>query len=74
LQFLAGDNADRLGLTGQETFTISELTGSLTDTVTVHAGPATFRASVRLDTPREAEYYRHGGIMPYVVRQMLRPR
>ena len=40
-------------------------------TATVHAGSVTFRARVRLDTPREAEFHRHGGILPYVLRRIL---
>ncbi|MET7395719.1 aconitate hydratase AcnA [Dactylosporangium sp. NPDC005572] len=74
LQFLDGDNADILDLTGHETFTIAGLVDAVPDTVTVHAGHTTFPARVRLDTPREVEYYRHGGILPYVLRRTLRNR
>ncbi len=80
LQFPAGQNADSLGLTGEETFTVTGVTelneGSTPRTVTVEAvSPAgditTFAADVRIDTPGEANYYRHGGIMQYVLRSLL---
>jgi aconitate hydratase len=70
LQFLPGDNADTLGLTGHETFTIT----GLTDTVTVHTEHTQFPVTARLDTPREADYYRHGGVLPYVLRYTLLAR
>jgi aconitate hydratase len=71
LQFVDGGSADSLGLTGHETFAV---TGLPAEIVTVHTGSSRFRARVRLDTPREVEYYRHGGILPYVVRQLLPAR
>ncbi|GGO26487.1 aconitate hydratase [Microbispora rosea subsp. aerata] len=75
LQFPEGQNADSLGLTGEETFDIigvEELnSGSTPATVTVRAGDVEFQAVVRLDTPGEADYYRHGGIMQYVLRSLL---
>ncbi|MEV6814521.1 aconitate hydratase AcnA, partial [Micromonospora sp. NPDC051296] len=71
LQFVDGHSANSLGLTGHETFSITGLADPIPGTVTVHAGHVTFSAKVRLDTPREAEYYRHGGIMPYVLRHRL---
>jgi aconitate hydratase len=74
LQFVDGAGAASLGLTGHETFAVTGLTDPVPGTVTVHAGHTTFPARVRLDTPREADYYRHGGIMPYVVRHILRAR
>jgi aconitate hydratase len=78
LQFLDGDSADSLGLTGEETFCVSGLdaatTGSGAATVTVTADGRAFPARVRLDTRREAEYYRHGGIMRYVLRGLLAER
>jgi len=79
LQFYKGDSAESLGLTGTERFTISGLDafnrGELPKEVTVVAttddGSVTeFRVVVRIDTPMEAEYYRHGGILHYVLRQM----
>ncbi|MFV0459181.1 MAG: aconitate hydratase AcnA [Actinomycetales bacterium] len=80
LQFPAGESADSLGLTGTETFEISGVTG-LNDgttprTVSVKAtaedGTATeFDAVVRIDTPGEADYYRNGGILQYVLRQLV---
>ncbi len=79
LQFPAGENADSLGLTGEETFAISGVTalneGTTPATVAVVAtaedGTTTeFDAVVRIDTPGEADYYRNGGIMPYVLRQL----
>ncbi|MGH3958592.1 aconitate hydratase [Mycobacterium sp.] len=74
LQFPDGQNADALGLTGEETFDISgvdALGESMPDTVHVKAGAVEFDAVVRIDTPGEADYYRHGGIMQYVLRKLL---
>jgi aconitate hydratase len=75
LQFGDGDTAESLGLTGEETFTITGVTalneGQTPRTVQVRAGDVRFEAQVRIDTPGEAEYYRHGGIMQYVLRSLL---
>jgi aconitate hydratase len=75
LQFPEGQNAESLGLTGEETFAISGITalneGRTPATVTVTAGEISFEAAVRIDTPGEADYYRNGGIMPYVLRSLL---
>jgi aconitate hydratase len=75
LQFPDGENAESLGLTGEETFTITGIEalndGSVPRTVQVKAGDTEFEARVRIDTPGEAEYYRHGGIMQYVLRSLL---
>ena len=71
LQFMPGENAESLGLTGREEFSISGLEGGAADEVTVQADGNEFRARVRLDTPREREYMRHGGILPYVLRRLL---
>jgi aconitate hydratase len=75
LQFIDGQNAQSLGLTGEETFTISGIielnSGSTPKTVSVSAGDKKFSAKVRIDTPGEADYYRHGGIMQYVLRSLL---
>ena len=75
LQFLDGQNAQSLGLTGEETFTISGIvelnSGSTPKSVSVTAGDKKFSAKVRIDTPGEADYYRHGGIMQYVLRSLL---
>jgi len=65
LQFLPGESAEALGLTGFEAYTI---TGADSGTATVRADDVEFQVTVRLDTPREAAYHRHGGIMPYVLR------
>jgi aconitate hydratase len=73
LQFLPGQNADTLGLTGTEPLTITGLT-TLPHRVTIRAGHTEFQVHVRLDTAREATYYRHGGIMKYVLRDILRNR
>ena len=74
LQYADGDSAESLGLTGEETFTITGVealnVGSVPETVTVRAGDNEFRARVRIDTPGEADYYRHGGIMQYVLRSL----
>jgi aconitate hydratase len=76
LQFPAGRNADSLGLTGEETFTITGITalndGRTPKTVTVSTDTGvTFEALLRIDTPGEADYYRHGGILQYVLRKMI---
>ncbi len=84
LQFPDGESADSLGLTGEETFRITGVTelGSGVTPETVHvvaehlatensSGPTTeFDAVLRIDTPGEAQYYRHGGILPYVLRSL----
>jgi aconitate hydratase len=74
LQFVNGENAQSLGIKGDEVFTISGVTalnnGEIPREVTVTAGDKTFSAKVRIDTPGEADYYRHGGIMQYVLRQL----
>jgi aconitate hydratase len=76
LQFPEGQNAEALGLTGEETFDVigvSELNeGRTTETVQVRAGEVSFDAVVRIDTPGEADYYRNGGIMQYVLRSLLK--
>ncbi len=75
LQFARGEDAASLGLTGEETYSV-RLAGAeeMPRTVTVTAsGPGGIRelaATVRIDTPAEAGYYRHGGILPYVLRQL----
>ncbi len=83
LQFKAGENAAALGLTGEETFAIAGLvdglkvnfSGAAKDlavTATKADGTAiSFKASCRIDTPQEVLYYLHGGILPYVLRQLL---
>jgi aconitate hydratase len=75
LQFMDGENAESLGLTGEEIFSIEGVTalneGSIPGTVKVTAGGKSFTAKVRIDTPGEADYYRHGGIMQYVLRSLL---
>ncbi|HTV76929.1 MAG TPA: aconitate hydratase AcnA [Steroidobacteraceae bacterium] len=79
LQFQEGENAQSLGLTGQETFDISGLDKSGTRTVTVTATPPdgkphSFEVRLRIDTPKEHEYFRHGGILQYVLRQLVTAR
>lgn len=77
LQFQDGENAASLGLDGTETFSVAGLAGQdpLPRSVTVRAegagGTREFTASVRIDTPAEEAYYRHGGILTYVLRQLL---
>ena len=81
LQFRDGEGAEELGLTGREAYDVEGLSAGLAADfdpgleVTVRAtgenGETTFRALVRLDTPQEAEYYRHAGILQYVLRQLL---
>ena len=75
LQFLDGQDANSLGLSGEEVFSITGVTalneGRIPSIVTVTAGDKSFEAKVRIDTPGEADYYRHGGIMQYVLRSLL---
>jgi aconitate hydratase A / 2-methylisocitrate dehydratase len=71
LQFAAGDSPESLGLTGREAFSVSGVENGEAREVTVRADDVEFRAIVRLDTPREREYLRHGGILPYVLRRLL---
>jgi len=78
LQYQDGDSAESLGLDGTEQYSITGLSGSdafpseVTVTVTPEGGrPRSFTATVRIDTPSEQAYYRHGGILQYVLRQRL---
>jgi aconitate hydratase len=71
LQFLDGEGRESLGLTGRETFSIEGVENADAREVTVRADDTTFRARVRLDTPREREYLRHGGILRFVLRKLL---
>ena len=79
LQFPAGESIDSLGLDGTEVFSITGIEalehGAVPKEVTVEAtsqdgSSTTFAARVRIDTPMEAEYYKNGGILPYVLRQL----
>jgi aconitate hydratase len=75
LQFKEGQTAHSLGLTGKESFEIIGLNAGAAKVVTVVATPATgapikFEVRVRIDTPKEREYYQHGGILHYVLRQL----
>ena len=75
LQFLPGQNVSSLGLTGREVYTIAGLSrgdaAEVTVTATPQPGkPVKFTARLRIDTPKEREYYRHGGILQYVLRQL----
>ena len=75
LQFPAGENAASLGLTGSEEFSVVGIealnTGGVPKVLKVIAGDKSFDAVVRIDTPGEADYFRHGGIMQYVLRSLL---
>lgn len=76
LQFINGQNAKNLGLTGEELFEISGIealnSGAAPKSLMVKAGEITFEAQLRIDTPGEADYYRHGGIMQFVLRSLLK--
>ncbi len=75
LQFKDGESAESLGLTGTETFDITGVTamneGGVPGEVTVKADDKEFTATVRIDTPGEADYYRNGGILQYVLRNLI---
>ena len=70
LQYLPGESRESLGLTGREVFSVTGVSGGEAREVTVRADEKEFRATLRLDTPREREYVRHGGILPYVLRKL----
>ena len=74
LQFVNGQSAKSLGIKGDEVFSITGVmalnNGHVPKEVSVTAGDITFTTKVRIDTPGEADYYRHGGIMQYVLRQL----
>jgi aconitate hydratase len=80
LQFAAGENAESLGLTGEETYEFPGVAALLSSgfasvrnlavTATSPSGKKTFNAMLRIDTPQEVEYYKHGGILQYVLRQL----
>jgi aconitate hydratase len=79
LQFAAGESASGLGLTGRETFAIEGIAGAepiprelVVRTDSGAQSPLEFRVTVRIDTPKEQQYYRHGGILQYVLRSLLR--
>ena len=71
LQYLPGENLASLGLTGREEFSVTGVENGEAREVTVTADGTSFGAILRLDTPREREYVRHGGILPYVLRRLL---
>ena len=71
LQFADGENAESLGLTGEEEYSITGVDGGEAKEVTVRADDKEFKARVRIDTPKEVQYYQHGGILPFVLRQLL---
>jgi aconitate hydratase len=77
LQFLPGEDAKTLELTGEETYDVEGISAGLrpharlTVRATTAAGTKTFEVVCRIDTPVEARYYEHGGILPYVLRQIL---
>jgi aconitate hydratase A / 2-methylisocitrate dehydratase len=71
LQFMPGQNRESLGLTGREEFSITGVENGDADEVTVRADDEELRARVRLETPKEREYLRHGGILQFVLRRFL---
>jgi aconitate hydratase len=73
LQFPEGESASSLGLTGEEELSITGLDGGDAEEVSVKAGDVEFTAKVRIDTPKEREYYKHGGILQFVLRQLMAP-
>ena len=71
LQFAEGENASSLGISGEERFSISGIENGEANEVTVRADDKEFTARVRIDTPKEVSYFQHGGILPFVLRQLL---
>jgi aconitate hydratase len=76
LQFEPGQDAASLGLTGKEQYEISGMADGLapgkklTVSASGEGAPKKFTVTARIDTPNELDYYRHGGILPYVLRQL----
>jgi aconitate hydratase len=73
LQFSADDSVQSLGLTGHEQFSVGGLAGkdTIPRGVKVSADDKEFTVTVRIDTPKEQRYFRHGGILQYVLRELL---
>ena len=78
LQFVNAETRDSLGLTGEENFAITGIPAALASGGNVNVTATRpdgnnqqFQVKVRIDTPQEAEYYRNGGILPYVLRQLI---
>jgi aconitate hydratase len=80
LEFVKGQNASELALTGRETFTISGMEDGIEPGMTLNVEAAQddgtvtkFKTLCRIDTPIEVEYYLHGGILDYVLRRIMQP-
>jgi len=74
LQFMEGEDAASLGLTGYETFDIAGIAQNLAPGRTLEVkvkGGKSFKVRLRIDTPNEVDYYKHGGILPFVLRQLI---
>jgi aconitate hydratase len=78
LQFMDGEDAASLGLTGYETFEVAGVAENLAPGSTLEVrvnrgkqGEKSFKVRLRIDTPNEVDYYKHGGILPYVLRQLI---
>ena len=73
LQFADGESVESLGLTGREMFSVAGIAGadSIPRELTVNADDKEFGVTVRIDTPKEQRYFRHGGILQFVLRQLL---
>jgi aconitate hydratase len=71
VQFPEGESAESLGLTGEEEISITGLDGGDASEVQVKAGDVEFTAKVRIDTPKERDYFKHGGILQFVLRQLM---
>jgi aconitate hydratase len=71
LQYVVGESAETLGLTGREQFDLLGVDAPVpSSSITIRADGREFRADVRIDTPMELDYFRHGGILPYVLRSL----
>ncbi|MBV9611886.1 MAG: aconitate hydratase, partial [Acidobacteriaceae bacterium] len=78
IQFLGSDNRESLQLSGEETYSICGIPAAVNSGANVQVAAVRpdgkkveFEAKARIDTPQEAEYYRNGGILPYVLRQLI---
>jgi aconitate hydratase len=80
LEFLSGENPKTPGLTGAEVFSIEGIATARAGsrrarvrTVTGDGAEKRFEVAIRIDTPKDTEYYRHGGILQYILRQLAQP-
>lgn len=76
LEFMKDESRESLGITGEESFDISGIAEGLEPrkSLSISAGDKRFEVVARLDTPHEVDYYRHGGVLQYVLRSLVNDR